>query len=360
MMTTVGFIVSINHTRSLAHIGQLAVGASLFYGLVNTPHSRLGLWLPIAGLILIATGLALAGPLIVTWSSSRFFLEQAYSQLTPVVSESLDANILAAILSMSLLLLIALVWRGQFNHQTSSKINMLLCWPKVFLSFIGLMLFLAQAFTQSRGAAVGLVVGLLALLTLYKRNLLLAVPAVFLGIYLATRVIEVGPLVDLLLSAGPAATGWTGRQEVWTSAMYMLRAMPFTGVGMGTFAEIQSSLFPFSRGWQPTHAHNLFLQVGVDLGIPGLVAYVGIVTSCLIMAGHAWRAFHSTGEQNLEALAAGVFAALIAMITHGLVDAPLWGTKPSVVAWYFMGLAAMLFVHGQQDLEAINDSNSTP
>ncbi len=344
VMMTVGLFISIDRPRSLDYVNQLSVGVGVFYGLANLRHTRLSLWLPVAGLIIMATVLTLTAPLIVTWSSSRFFLEWAYSRLSPVTSETLDANILAAILSMTLLVLVALLWRGRFSRQLSSQSPTPLRWLKVVIGFAGLVLFVALGFTQSRGAIVALVMGLFALLILYKRRLLLALPVAIFATYLATRVIGFGAVGDLLLSAGPAK-GWTGRQEVWSSAMHMLRAMPFTGIGIGTFSEIQSLLFPFVRGWQPTHAHNLFLQVGVDLGIPGLVVYVAILTSCLLMAWRAWHTFRDSGQADLEALAAGVFASLIAMITHGLVDAPLWGTKPSIVAWFFMGLAAMLYVH---------------
>jgi putative inorganic carbon (HCO3(-)) transporter len=346
-MMAVGFWVSIDRPRSLDYINQLSVGVGIFYGLANLRPTRLNPWLPIAGLIIMATGLALTAPLIVTWSSSRFFLEQVYSQLSPVTSETLDANILAAILSMALLVLVALVWRGRFGRQLAPQFPTPLRWLKIVIGFAGLVLFVALGFTQSRGAAIALAIGWFALLILYKRKLLLALPVAVFGTYLVTRAIGFGAMSDLLLSAGPAK-GWTGRQEVWSSATRMLRAMPFTGIGMGTFSEIQPLLFPFVRGWQPTHAHNLFLQVGVDLGIPGLVAYVAILTSCLLVAWQAWRTFRDFGQRDLEALAAGVFASLIAMITHGLVDAPLWGTKPSIVAWFFMGLAAMLYVHSHK------------
>jgi len=318
------------------------------YGLANVRHSTLSIWLPVAGQIVVAVGLALTAPLIVTWSSSRFFFDQAYNRLSPVISESLDANILAAILSMTLLVLIALAWRGQFGRQSST--HPLRPFPrlKLIIGLAGLLLFLAQLFTQSRGAAGGLAIGLFALVTLYNRKLLLTLPVVTFAAYVVTRLVGLGVVADLLLSAGPAK-GWAGRREVWSTAVYMLSSMPFTGIGLGSFPrQMHSFLFPFRGNWNPTHAHNLFLQVGVDLGIPGLVAYVAIVTSCLIMAFRSWHTFRRAGERNLEALSAGVFASLIAMITHGLVDAPLWGTKPSVVAWFFMGLAAMLFVHSRE------------
>lgn len=333
------------------------VGVSIWYGLVNTQSARRGIWLNTGGALALAVALAVTSPFVVTWSSSRFFFEEAYSGLNPVVSESLDANILAAILSMTLILAVSLAWRGQFGYGDRSSMVRIVHWPRIWLVLIGMIILLAQGFSQSRGAAAGLVVGLYTLVVILRRRWLLALPALGLTIYGLSWLVDLRAVAELLLGAGPAS-GWSGRRDVWISGTYMLRAMPFTGIGMGRFAEIQSLLFPFSEGWQPTHAHNLFLQVGVDLGVPGLVAYVGVLTTCLIMAWRARRYFCDVGDRNLEALSAGVFAALIAMVTHGLVDAPLWGTKPSVVAWFFMGLAAMLYVHSSDELK--NAAGSEP
>lgn len=357
VMTLVSFYLSIDQQRSFTFLSQFIIGISTFYGFVNVRYTNMSLWLPIAGLVIVATGLALAAPFIVTWTSSRFFLEQAYNRFTPLTNESLDANILAAILSMTLLVSAAIAWRGQFSsypvkwHGVFKRL-------KIAISFAGLLFFLVQLFTQSRGAMIGLAIGLFALLTLYRRKLLLALPVTTIAVYLATKVIDLSNMAHFLLAAGPTS-GWTSRQEVWSSAMLMLKSMPFTGIGLGSYPQqIQSLLFPFWGDWKPTHAHNLFLQIGVDLGLPGLVAYTAVLTSCLIMAWRAWRIFRGTEQRNLEALAAGVFASLTAMITHGLVDAPLWNTKPSIVAWFFLGLSAMLYRRSCTDLDGARDDSN--
>ncbi|MFB0536211.1 MAG: hypothetical protein ACETWR_14640, partial [Anaerolineae bacterium] len=96
----------------------------------------------------------------------------------------------------------------------------------------------------------------------------------------------------------------------------------------------------------------LFLQVAVDLGLPGLVAYLALWLSCLVVA---WRAYFVSrrrpvlsgveGERGLAALAAGLGCSLVVMGLHGLVDAVTWGTKPAVVAWAVMGMAMALYRH---------------
>ena len=189
VMMTAGLFVSIDRPRSLDYVNQFAVGTGVFYGLANIRHTRLSLWLPVVGLIIMTTVLALTAPLIVTWSSSPSFFEQAYRRLSPATSESLDANILAAILSMTLLVLAALVWHGRFARQLSPKSPMPLRWVKIAVGFVGFVLFSALAFTQSRGAVIALAMGLFALLILYRRKVMLALPVGIFATYLATQVI---------------------------------------------------------------------------------------------------------------------------------------------------------------------------
>lgn len=50
----------------------------------------------------------------------------------------------------------------------------------------------------------------------------------------------------------------------------MVADFPFTGAGMGTFNDVGALLYPFYEVNNPG-THNWYLQVGVDLGIPGLI-----------------------------------------------------------------------------------------
>ncbi len=102
---------------------------------------------------------------------------------------------------------------------------------------------------------------------------------------------------------------------------------------------------PFSitrQKTQVTHAHNELLQVAVDLGIPGLVGYVALLTTFAITA---WRAYHALNDRWLRALIVGLACGMLAHQVFGLTDAFLLGTKPGVVMWVFMGLVAALYVH---------------
>jgi putative inorganic carbon (HCO3(-)) transporter len=88
-----------------------------------------------------------------------------------------------------------------------------------------------------------------------------------------------------------------------------------------------------------THAHNVFLQVAVDVGIPGLVAYLGI----LISFGAAWRRSHFQLRHGpMRAISAGLLSSMVAYHIYGLFDCLTLGAKPGAVLWAMWGLAAAL------------------
>jgi len=59
---------------------------------------------------------------------------------------------------------------------------------------------------------------------------------------------------------------------------------------MGAFDTVVNTMYPsliILADARVTHAHNELLQVAVDLGIPGLVGYVALLTTFALTA---WRA----------------------------------------------------------------------
>ena len=138
---------------------------------------------------------------------------------------------------------------------------------------------------------MGFAVGVLAMgLALLTRRWMLAAVAGLLG-SMALLILAPISLIDLLSDAPPVeAIGGMGglgfRQEVWTQAINGIHDFVFTGMGLGTFREIVRILYPLSidPGYDIGHAHNFFLQSGLDFGLPGLIAVIATILSC-------WRVF---------------------------------------------------------------------
>ena len=142
-----------------------------------------------------------------------------------------------------------------------------------------------------------------------------------------------------LVSAGGDTLGI--RMEIWSRALFMLQDFPFTGIGMGSFTDVMNMLYPL----RPTpveigHAHQIFLQVGVDLGLPGLVAWAACLLSATACAWDLYRQGRSRQSGWMLCMGVGVLASMAALLVHGMTDAVTWGTRAEVVTWGIWGICA--------------------
>jgi putative inorganic carbon (HCO3(-)) transporter len=91
-----------------------------------------------------------------------------------------------------------------------------------------------------------------------------------------------------------------------------------------------------------THAHNELIEVAIDLGIPGLAAYVALLAA---LARTAWRVYTWAPTERVKRLLLGLGAGMLAHQLFGLTDAFLLGTKPGIVMWILMGMITGLYLN---------------
>jgi putative inorganic carbon (HCO3(-)) transporter len=205
--------------------------------------------------------------------------------------------------------------------------------------------------TQSRGGifALGEILMLLVALR-WKRGWILLAGAVVL---VSAVVLFFGSttILDVIL-ANATLGGIDGRLEVWSRAVYMIQDFPFTGVGMGSYGRTADLLYPFFLYAPGTtsHAHNLFLQIAVDLGVPGLIAWLAIWILMLSTAFQLYRYGQARQDGLAGGLGAGFMCSQIALVSHGMLDAVTWGmVKPAPLVWVLWGLTvAGWYVYGRQ------------
>jgi len=141
-----------------------------------------------------------------------------------------------------------------------------------------------------------------------------------------------------------------GRQEVWSRAIYGIEDFPLTGMGMNTFRHIMPVLYPvfsISPDYDIGHAHNEFAQVALDLGIPGLIAFIALYIGTFWMLFQIWRArspqiLSTTGVFPKRWLALGLGTGLLAHLLYSLTDAIPLGSKYGLLFWMLIGLIAGL------------------
>src|SRR5262249_30983462 len=130
--------------------------------------------------------------------------------------------------------------------------------------------------TQSRSAWVAQIV-VLVVVALFRFDRV-ARRAVLLALLIlgAAALIRYRSVVDLVdRSIGSTDTGGT-RLELWRGALEVVRDHPIAGVGLNTFPFVLHALYGAPDVHNP-HAHNIYLQAAVDLGLPGALALLLLV-----------------------------------------------------------------------------------
>jgi len=341
-------------------LGMVALRATLLG--VRAPHH---LWRALGVYLLVGLGLVALGALGTPWKLKFPSLAFVYSHTPRRFSElpgtvgGVNVNALGGTTLFFVPLLTVLcvsLWHAEdvttlfWPRRPASGVWGWRGWSAV-LKGIVLVLTLALigvlVLSQSRTAWFGLLTTLVLLAAVrYRRARWVLLIAMLIGIGF---VVYVGPdrfleaLVsresDTALEASLGGIGIATRVELWSRATYAIQDFPFTGCGLGTFRRITRVLYPLfivTPEVDIAHAHNVFLQTALDVGLPGLVSYLSLLLVASLMC---WRVYRE-GEASQRALALGLWGSLVAVHLFGLADAFVLGAKVGVFFWLALGLIA--------------------
>jgi putative inorganic carbon (HCO3(-)) transporter len=330
-------------TEALAY---LLAGVVLFSAVIHWTRTPGRAWWVWGGLVTVGLALTVLAPLAMIIPLSKVFaLPSLYTRWAGRFPETINANVMAG--AMVILWPVALsgiqFQASSFRHYASRFTGYVL---RIIAILSALLLLATLIITQSRGAYLGAAVSLSAWFSLrWPKAAKVAIPPLVV-LALATMSFVGWDVVADELTAGDATSGLDGRVEIWSRALYAIQDFSFTGLGLGTFERVVAVLYPLflnPAGTVP-HAHNLLLQVAVDLGLPGLVAYMALLGLTFVSAFSAYRTFRRTGQTGLAGLCAGCIAGLSGMCAHSTVDVANWGIKLAFIPWLVIGLVTAL--HG--------------
>ncbi len=282
------------------------------------------------------------------------------ARLAPVALARLVALVLGIAVGASVLLHLAGVdfatmingaTRGVFYHKNTlgnaavvliaAATALLLGRPTDPLGLLGLTVgTIALPFADSATAIVtaGIVLAGAGVLVLRSRplvlglwaGLLLITLALVLGLFLATGT---SPL-QLLFGALDKDPTLTGRSYLWQTGFLQLEQRPWLGTGFAAFwtaAVDWRTLRVLDLLGQVGHFHNTLLEIGVELGLAGVL--VALATLGLYTLG-AWR--YLRRAEDRRAVFAWLF--LLVLVVTGLTE--VYGfTKHSTATIIFVALA---------------------
>lgn len=337
LMALTSLAVTARMDLSGPQVGRLLLGVGFYYAVASWADSPQRLELIHLGFSTTGMLLALGALVSVEWFSGQkllFLPADLTSRLARLTADSVNPNVMAGYLA---LLLPIVLGPTLYTWQQRRRVT------QVALAVIMLSMLAVLLLTQSRAGLMAAALGLSALFAL-RWHWFMRLALMLGGVGLLAIVLS-GPQPVLgFLGANVALGGLAARQEIWTRAWYMIQDFAFTGIGMGSFAFVSELLYPlFLSPPGIPHAHNLFLQVAVDLGVPGLIAYLATLTMVVVMAWQA-RVRLASADASLAGLAAGIIAAQVVLVAHGMFDAVTWGmVRPAVLIWAIWGTAAALW-----------------
>lgn len=202
-------------------------------------------------------------------------------------------------------------------------------WREKGLLFALTALFgLCLVYTYSRGAwlSVAAVVGIYG--WLYNRRIFWIFCLLPLGLLVAQDSI----LARLTSILNPTDTSSTLRIALWESTVAMIEDNPFSGIGWGAYWMVypEYDFFINDGHTKIFHAHNMYLNIAAEIGLPGFFAFLAV------MYGH-WRKarkiLQETKDPWMAGLSLGLLAALGGLFFNGLTDYVLFNIQLSMLFW---------------------------
>lgn len=315
---------------------RLILGILVYYAIVNYGTSRGRLTSLMAGIVLAGFALAVFALISVQWLRiSKFpWMPLLGDQLSRIiVADPVHPNVMAgniAILLPCALSLLIFAWVDLTNIQ-----RLLILGAALFMGAIILL-------TQSRSGILSLLVLATLLISLRWRYAWLGFLSAFFLLAIGILFFIDEPLVNIIIG-GNVALGWAERMDIWTRAIYMIQDHPLIGIGIGSFQYVFDSFYPslhYASG-QIVHAHNLLLQIAIDIGIPGLITWLATWLALTVAAWGLYLQGRKQGDNLFSALGGGLFVTQVVILFGGLLDAVTWGTiRSAPLVWVLWGIIA--------------------
>jgi putative inorganic carbon (HCO3(-)) transporter len=353
-MLPVGWYATFDQTLSFPKLVGVVYGVALFYALVNCTRDRRQLRTATA--FLLVAGLAVTAAILVgtRWPTGKIPVLQQYvgpvrTRLPallrgiPRAERGFNPNQAAGTLALLIPFVAALLVHGASRHHRSQRWGL----ATLVRTLVLMAMVAALALTESRQTYAATAIALLLLAATIGRRArigVIIILALGIGLFLY---LGPGHVARTLIYVGRAETladysSWAKRVETWERSMRVIRDHPLTGIGFDGLFEVIHARYPtfvIPAGRDHTHAHNVFLQVALDLGLPGLVGFVWLIAAYAWMM---WEVYRRSSER-LRLMAAGLFLGLLAQLLYGLANAATLFQKPGVFTWAYFGLGAALW-----------------
>jgi len=208
-----------------------------------------------------------------------------------------------------------------------------------FFSFCTILLFVAILFSRSRAGIVSATAGVLVVSAVWffsaRRRTAgaLVLGSVLVGAEVFLFWFGLGPVLERFERA---SLDFPGRVQAWRDALELVREHPFGGTGLGSFVGVYTRVQTITPSATVDHAHNDYVELAVELGLPGAALVVGIF---LLVLARAFPACTRAPNSSARVAALGCCGGILALLLHSLVDFNLQIPANALVFAALVGVA---------------------
>lgn len=337
-----------NPLHGLSKIAGLLLGVGLFYAVTAVLKTE--------KLIKLATILFLCGGVLFSFLGvlGMFTFKVKYLTLLmklkewlprihfnlPGAEEGFHPNAvggtLVLIIPLFMILLFTYLWKKARDNSLIT--NHVQC----FLLLMGLAVTVGVLLlTQSRGAWLGLLLAcvMVFFLFLLKKKVFLIVFLV--GILLFAFVIAPSLLENdqVKLTTRQAEGTLFFRIQLWNVVLPMIHENPLMGIGLNEFR------YHYEVKRELSHPHNKLLLLAVELGLPGLIAYLALLGCVGVAVVRVWK---KPGNNWLSLAALGLGCGQLAHFIFEMTDAVPLGAKVNIFFWLSLALVMAIYNYSYQ------------
>ena len=189
--------------------------------------------------------------------------------------------------------------------------------------------------TSSRGAWLGIIIGLIVFFYFYNKKFTLLIP-IILVLVISTFPNGLSRINSLF--SGEKNSSWE-RTKLWEGTWNMIKEHPVAGFGINTFSDnfpkYKPKDYPDLR-----YAHNSYLQMWSEIGIIGLLAFLGLIFTTLWVVFRKIKKKIKTGFLGLVLL--GLVSGWISFLIQAALDTNLYSLVLITNFWFITALIISL------------------
>lgn len=209
---------------------------------------------------------------------------------------------------------------------------------KILYSFISLLVLVNIVFTGSRNALLAFIIGCIILSIIYNwKSIYILIISGVISLFIpqvSKRIMEISDPTENL-----------SRIKLWATAFKMIKEHPLLGVGNGNFVSLYDSyvkkypelLYP---DYHRMPSHNSYLKVESELGIIGIISFLGII---IFSISKMIKYIRIEKENFYNLFFKGFLASVIAFLFMNISDNLFFVPKVTTYFWIIVAVSQSLF-----------------